>query len=172
MSLVSEINRTETEKNKTKQVAVNIDNKLIELGGEQAIDLNDVPNKINTLFSKTDKIAVLDINKEVNRTGSKVIDVTVDFSINTANFNVKNIIIELQQRTKRASGSRIEVNHSFFAEKNSFSTEQKIVQTEWDEKVTVKITKWDSNNNLSIQFKGTAEYKEFYLKITKVVCLG
>lgn len=172
MSLVSEINRTETEKNKTKQVAVNIDNKLIELGGEQAIDLNDVQNKINTLFSKTDKIAVLDINKEVNRTGSKVIDVTVDFSINTANFNVKNIIIELQQRTKRASGSRIEVNHSFFAEKNSFSTEQKIVQTEWDEKVTVKITKWDSNNNLSIQFKGTAEYKEFYLKITKVVCLG
>lgn len=172
MSLVSEINRTETKKNKTKQVAVNIDNKLIELGGEQAIDLNDVPNKINTLFSKTDKIAVLDINKEVNRTGSKVIDVTVDFSINTANFNVKNIIIELQQRTKRASGSRIEVNHSFFCEKNSFSTEQKIVQTEWDEKVTVKIIKWDSNNNLSIQFKGTAEYKEFYLKITKVVCLG
>ena len=36
MSLTSEINRTETEKNKTKQVATQIDNKLIELGGEQA----------------------------------------------------------------------------------------------------------------------------------------
>lgn len=172
MSLENEINRTNTEKENTKKASKQINDKLIALGGERATDLADVHKKINTLFSQTDKIAVLDINKEVNRTGSKVIDVTVDFSINTANFNVKNIIIELQQRTKRASGSRIEVNHSFFAEKNSFSTEQKIVQTEWDEKVTVKITKWDSNNNLSIQFKGTAEYKEFYLKITKVVCLG
>lgn len=34
MSLASEINRTETEKNKTKKVATNIDNKLVELGGE------------------------------------------------------------------------------------------------------------------------------------------
>ena len=49
MSLVSEINRTETEKNKTKQVAVNIDNKLIELGGEQATDLTDVPNKMEVM---------------------------------------------------------------------------------------------------------------------------
>lgn len=46
MSLIQEINRTETNKNKTKQVAINIDNKLVELGGEQAVNLADVPNKI------------------------------------------------------------------------------------------------------------------------------
>lgn len=49
MSLIQEINRTEIEKNKTKQVAINIDNKLVELGGEQAIDLADVANKMEVM---------------------------------------------------------------------------------------------------------------------------
>ena len=47
MSLIQEINRTETNKNKTKTVATNIDTKLVELGGEQATDLAEVPNKID-----------------------------------------------------------------------------------------------------------------------------
>lgn len=57
MSLTSEINRTETEKNKTKTVAVNIDNKLVELGGEQAINLAEVPSKIDRALSGYNKIS-------------------------------------------------------------------------------------------------------------------
>lgn len=51
MSLISEINRTETNKNKTKTVANNIDNKLVELGGEQAESLADIPNKIEVTWT-------------------------------------------------------------------------------------------------------------------------
>lgn len=57
MSLITEINRTETEKNKTKQVAVNIDNKLVELGGERAESLADIPNKIEVVENQYLKIA-------------------------------------------------------------------------------------------------------------------
>ena len=46
MSLKDAINNTNTQKENIKTVAKNIDNKLVELGGEQAIDLVDVPNKI------------------------------------------------------------------------------------------------------------------------------
>lgn len=63
MSLIQEINRTGTETNKTKQVATNIDNKLVELGGERATDLADVPNKINTMvFTQYKKFATGDLN--------------------------------------------------------------------------------------------------------------
>ena len=62
MSLIQEINRTETEKNKTKQVATNIDNKIVELGGEQAINLADVPNKIDeTIKNNLRKSAVINL---------------------------------------------------------------------------------------------------------------
>ena len=49
MSLITEINRTNTSKEKAKTVAVKIDNKLVELGGEQAINLADVPNKMQKM---------------------------------------------------------------------------------------------------------------------------
>lgn len=57
MSLIQEINRTGTETNKTKQVATQIDNKLIELGGEQAESLADIPNKIEVVENQYLKIA-------------------------------------------------------------------------------------------------------------------
>lgn len=57
MSLISEINRTETNKNKTKTVANNIDNKLVELGGEQVESLADIPNKIEVVENQYLKIA-------------------------------------------------------------------------------------------------------------------
>ena len=82
MNLKQEINRTETEKNKTKKVATNIDNKLVELGGEQAIDLSDVPNKIEkTLNNNLIKTATINIEGdktegffEYNRDFSNFID--------------------------------------------------------------------------------------------------
>lgn len=60
MSLITEINRTETEKNKTKQVATQIDKKLVELGGEQAINLADVPNKMGAMVGQYNKVATFD----------------------------------------------------------------------------------------------------------------
>lgn len=62
MSLIQEINRTNTEKNKTKTVATNIDSKLVELGGEQAIDLSDVPNKMEVMVGQYKKFATGDLN--------------------------------------------------------------------------------------------------------------
>ena len=61
MSLITEINRTETEKNKVKKVATNIDNKLVELGGEQATDLADVPNKMEVMVKEYNRVATFDL---------------------------------------------------------------------------------------------------------------
>lgn len=83
MSLIQEINRTETEKNKTKQVAVNIDNKLVELGGEQATDLADVPNRIDALILQYSKYAEIKIDKfevsGVPRANRKTINLNLNF---------------------------------------------------------------------------------------------
>ena len=65
MNLKQEINRTEAEKNKTKQVAINIDNKLVELGGEQATDLADVPNKMGAMVKGNYK-RFASVSKRVN----------------------------------------------------------------------------------------------------------
>lgn len=52
MSLKDEINNTNTQKENIKTVANKIDNKLVELGGEQAINLADVPNKIKSMVKQ------------------------------------------------------------------------------------------------------------------------
>lgn len=57
MPLKSTINNTNTQKENIKTVANNIDNKLVELGGEQIINLADVPNKIE----KTIKLVILQL---------------------------------------------------------------------------------------------------------------
>lgn len=57
MSLKDAINNTNTQKENVKQVATQIDNKLVELGGEQAVNLVDVPNKIEKMIGQYKKIA-------------------------------------------------------------------------------------------------------------------
>lgn len=52
MDLKNTINNTNTQKENIKTVANNIDNKLVELGGEQATDLSDVPNKIGAMVGQ------------------------------------------------------------------------------------------------------------------------
>lgn len=56
MSLKDTINNTNTQKENLKTVANNIDNKLVELGGERATNLADVTNKmegmVNTQYVK------------------------------------------------------------------------------------------------------------------------
>ena len=57
MSLRDTINNTNTQKENIKTVAINIDNKLVELGGEQAESLADIPNKIEVVENQYLKIA-------------------------------------------------------------------------------------------------------------------
>ena len=57
MDLKNTINNTNTAKEKTKTVATNIDNKLVELGGERAESLADIPNKIEVVENQYLKIA-------------------------------------------------------------------------------------------------------------------
>lgn len=51
MSLTDTINNTNTQKENIKTVADNIDNKLVELGGERATDLADVVNKMEGMVT-------------------------------------------------------------------------------------------------------------------------
>lgn len=57
MDLKNTIDNTNTQKENIKIVATSIDNKLIELGGEQAINLADIPNKIEVVENQYLKIA-------------------------------------------------------------------------------------------------------------------
>lgn len=67
MDLKSTINNTNTQKENVKTVATNIDNKLVELGGEQAINLADVPNKMEVVENKYVKMAEIDgLNTIIN----------------------------------------------------------------------------------------------------------
>lgn len=66
LDLKSTIAQTEYLKNKTKTVATNIDKKLIGLGGEQAINLADVPNKIKKLTERYRKIAKKTLNMTIS----------------------------------------------------------------------------------------------------------
>lgn len=52
MSLRDNIDNTNKEKENLKTVANNIDSKLVELGGERATDLADVPNKIEKTINE------------------------------------------------------------------------------------------------------------------------
>ena len=75
MSLISEINNTNTQKENIKTVANNIDNKLVSLGGQSATDLSKVPEKIQQMVTKNyKKYARIKINKQffnVSETGKK-----------------------------------------------------------------------------------------------------
>ena len=59
MSLKGTINNTNVQKDKLKIGKRNIDNKLIALGGERAIDLSDVPNKIGAMVKENYKKVII-----------------------------------------------------------------------------------------------------------------
>ena len=65
MSLTDTINNTNTQKENIKIVATNIDNKLAELGGERATNLNDVPNKMEGMVGQYKRVAIVNPNTTV-----------------------------------------------------------------------------------------------------------
>lgn len=93
MSLISAINNTNIQKENLKIVAVNIDNKLVELGGEQATNLSDVPNKIDSLKASLKKIYIKNVKQKVTVTSGY--DMGYNFSI-SPDFEVEKLYIQVQ----------------------------------------------------------------------------
>ena len=94
MSLTDTINNTNTQKDNLKTVANNIDNKLVELGGEQAKDLSDVPNKMGAMVSEYLQYASINVNIPIPKNVQipQVKEETVVFSseiIKNLNFDSK-----------------------------------------------------------------------------------
>lgn len=86
MSLKDTINNTNTQKESIKTVANNIDSKLVELGGERATDLADVPNKIEKTMNEYSKIATIYPDMIFKCTRGEIninynLDFTPDFAI-------------------------------------------------------------------------------------------
>lgn len=91
MSLTDTINNTNTQKENIKTVTNNIDNKLVELGGERAKDLNDVANKISAMVGQYKKIAMGNFGiGEVNEDTVKITP-NVDFEIKEAIIFLKEV---------------------------------------------------------------------------------
>lgn len=62
MFLKQIIDNTDTEKNKLKRAKINIDNKLVAVGGSRATNLADVPNRIQELRNGLIKYATGDLS--------------------------------------------------------------------------------------------------------------
>lgn len=60
--LKSTVTETENNKNNLKTVATQIDNKLVELGGERATDLSDVANKMGNMVGQYLQYASINVN--------------------------------------------------------------------------------------------------------------
>ena len=92
MSLITEINRTNTSKEKAKKDKVNINNKLVSLGGQSATDLSKVPEKIQQMVTGNyKKLAYGEYSVSCYTRGSIYNSRIV--SLKNVNFNIKRIIL-------------------------------------------------------------------------------
>ena len=112
MSLKDEINNTNTQKDNLKTVANSIDNKLVELGGEQATNLADVPNKMNGMISQYKKIAIggrkhFRVEDKINELR---IDMNLDFTPTIIFCNVWRVSMFENDRFCGTADSRYNIN--------------------------------------------------------------
>lgn len=109
MDLKNTIDNTKTQKENIKIVANNIDNKLVELGGERATDLADIANKIETLTNEYTKYALIkkfergsvytnpNVNNKSNPTIIKInFDKQLEFLPKTVYLNLGELAISSQ----------------------------------------------------------------------------
>ena len=90
MSLTDTINNTNTQKENIKIVATNIDNKLAELGGERATNLNDVPNKMEGMVGQYKRVAIVNPNTVVQEITSPYdLKINVNFPFTPSRVFVK-----------------------------------------------------------------------------------
>lgn len=116
MDLKSTINNTNTQKENVKKVAINIDNKLVELGGEQATSLADVVNKMGAMVGQYFKGALLKPNKKltVRRYEDQIfrIDTNLTFTptkvLITLKINTDSTIINLYNKSNFDVTSSVE----------------------------------------------------------------
>ena len=107
MSLKDAINNTNTQKENVKKVATQIDNKLVELGGEQATDLSDVPNKMQYMIGQYKKVAIINLNKTVylvNTNKENFKEGTEKITLNL-NFTPSLIILKFKEITVKPNPS-------------------------------------------------------------------
>lgn len=140
MSLKDTINNTNTQKNKLKTGKRNIDNKIISIGGEKAINIADVPNKIQQAIDRNwTRIAVVtgqtftqtkeQGNPETNppAVGTKTYSFKFKFKDIKLNFSAKNIKarvnVEFFDKNNTAGGSTT----YFWFDLNTVNTKQYIV---------------------------------------------
>lgn len=99
MSLKTEIDKTNDLKNKTKKAKENINTKLIELGGQNATDLADVPNRIIETVSKYKRMAEIELNLDITYTNKEYRAVNIPINLN---FNPSRIIVRFGCRSEQS----------------------------------------------------------------------
>ena len=100
MSLKDTIDNTNTQKENIKTVANNIDDKLVELGGERATDLVDVPLKIQEMSKQYSKVAEFEMDKTLklgvyDHTNQSYAENIIQLNIN---FIPKRIIVKIYRK--------------------------------------------------------------------------
>lgn len=111
LNLKSEIDRLNTNKEKTKKVKENINTKLVEYGSTQANTLAEVPDKLAELAKKYKKVGILDLNQKMhfNSNGRQ----RISFRMNL-DFTPKECYIAFSQTLKDLIGSASLVNAGMY----------------------------------------------------------
>lgn len=136
LNLKSEIDRLNNNKENTKKVAINIDNRLVALGGQRATDLADVPNKIQMLIMQYKKVVMISnktLNWESDNSGRRVVTIplnldftptfvsvtlkhsSLDYAISGTNINLQGIKIRIEN-ISRNGFKIICLNNTFYGE--------------------------------------------------------
>ena len=172
MSLVTEINRTEREKNKTKKVATQIDNKLVELGGEQATNLSDVPKKINELSKQYKKYAKVVYNRKINGSTSGY-NAYANFYIPMENleFNPNFAIIQLAHMSNNNVIPNDIRHYSIFLDLNNTNEKKWKVTNDNDYSRYMNITFLKHAKSIQVDYKGQT-YQGFEITLKNVIFIG
>ena len=140
MSLKDTINNTNTQKDKLKTGKRNIDNKIISIGGEKAINIADVPNKIQQAIDKNwTRIAVVTgqtftQTKEQGKpetnppaVGTKTYSFKFKFKDIKLNFSPKNIKARVKVEFFDRNNTVYGTTTTFWFDLNTVNTKQYIV---------------------------------------------
>lgn len=110
MDLKNTIDNTNTQKENIKIVATSIDNKLIELGGEQAINLSDVSNKMGVMVKENyNRVAVINKAETIRATVKKWNKMTINFNLT---FTPKRIFVKLKEQYPMIVDSNTNTNEN------------------------------------------------------------
>ena len=113
MPLKSTINNTNAQKENIKTVATQIDNKLVELGGEKATNLSDVVSKMGAMVGQYKKIAIgnkTNFSVSSGRINELKINMNLDFTPEIIFCNVWRLSLFERDRLCGTADSRYNIN--------------------------------------------------------------